>query len=155
MRPQDSREVLGLFLLVQRGRNEMEDPARHYLANGSETAPDAREAIEWAGETRATMVDLKFCDLLGTWQHVTLPLTAFDESAFDDGLGFDGSSIRGWQAIQDSDMLLLPDPRPGHGGADSLARLRDRRPHLARAVREGPARRREARRGAPARERDR
>src|SRR5262249_61952062 len=87
----------GPFLLVQRGRNEMEDPARHYLANGSETAPDAREAIEWAGETRAKMVDLKFCDLLGTWQHVTLPLSAFDESAFDEGLGFDGSSIRAWQ----------------------------------------------------------
>ena len=55
------------------------------------------------------LVDLKFCDLLGTWQHVSLPITAFDETAFDDGLGFDGSSIRGWQAIQDSDMLLMPD----------------------------------------------
>ena len=82
---------------------------RHYLRNGSETLPDAREALEWAGETRAAMVDLKFCDLLGTWQHVSLPITAFDESAFDEGLGFDGSSIRGWQAIQDSDMLLMPD----------------------------------------------
>src|SRR6059036_1256954 len=55
------------------------------------------------------MVDLKFCDLLGTWQHMTLPITAFDESAFDDGLGFDGSSIRGWQGIAESDMLLMPD----------------------------------------------
>src|SRR5918992_3539558 len=82
---------------------------RHYLMNGGETLPDAREALEWAGQTRAAMVDLKFCDLLGTWQHVTLPIRAFDESAFDDGLGFDGSSIRGWQAIQDSDMLLMPD----------------------------------------------
>ena len=82
---------------------------RHYLRNGGETLPDAREALEWAGETRAAMVDLKFCDLLGTWQHVTLPIRAFDESAFDEGLGFDGSSIRGWQAIQDSDMLLMPD----------------------------------------------
>jgi glutamine synthetase len=56
------------------------------------------------------MVDLKFCDLLGTWQHMTLPIRAFDESAFDDGLGFDGSSIRGWQGISESDMLLLPLP---------------------------------------------
>jgi glutamine synthetase-like protein len=87
----------------------MDEAAKHYLANGSETSPDAREAIEWAGETRAKMVDLKFCDLLGTWQHITLPLTAFDESAFDDGLGFDGSSIRGWQGISESDMLLMPD----------------------------------------------
>ena len=80
---------------------------RHYLANG--TKPEAREAIAWAGQTQATMVDLKFCDLLGTWQHVTLPIRAFDESAFDEGLGFDGSSIRGWQGISESDMLLMPD----------------------------------------------
>ena len=84
--------------------------SKHYLANGGETQPDAREALEWAGETQAQMVDLKFCDLLGTWQHMTLPLTAFDESAFDEGLGFDGSSIRGWQGISESDMLLMPDP---------------------------------------------
>ena len=55
------------------------------------------------------MVDLKFCDLLGTWQHVSLPVAGFDESAFEDGLGFDGSSIRGWQGISESDMLLMPD----------------------------------------------
>src|SRR5881296_4429050 len=88
----------------------MEDTARHYLANGNQAAPDAREALAWAGETRAKMVDLKFCDLLGRWQHMTLPLAAFDESAFDEGLGFDGSSIRGWQGISESDMLLMPDP---------------------------------------------
>jgi len=82
--------------------------SRHYLANGGETKPEARAALEWAGETRAAMVDLKFCDLLGTWQHMTLPVRAFDESAFDEGLGFDGSSIRGWQGIAESDMLLMP-----------------------------------------------
>jgi hypothetical protein len=87
--------------------SELEE--RHYLQNGGEVAPDAHEALEWASETRAAMVDLKFCDLLGTWQHVSLPVRAFDEGAFDEGLGFDGSSIRGWQAIQDSDMLLMPD----------------------------------------------
>jgi len=87
----------------------MED-VKHYLENGAATAPAAREAIEWAGETRAQMVDLKFCDLLGTWQHMSLPIRALDESAFDDGLGFDGSSIRGWQGISESDMLLVPDP---------------------------------------------
>jgi glutamine synthetase len=81
---------------------------RHYLANGRETLPEAREAVEWAGETSAAMVDLKFCDLLGSWQHMTLPVRALDESAFSEGLGFDGSSIRGWQGISESDMLLLP-----------------------------------------------
>jgi glutamine synthetase len=81
---------------------------RHYLQNGGEIAA-ARDALVWAQETQAAMVDLKFCDLLGTWQHVSLPVRAFDESAFDDGLGFDGSSIRGWQGISESDMLLMPD----------------------------------------------
>jgi glutamine synthetase len=85
---------------------EME--VKHYLANGGATKPAPKEALDWAGRTQAQMVDLKFCDLLGTWQHVTLPITAFDESAFDEGLGFDGSSIRGWQGISESDMLLMP-----------------------------------------------
>jgi len=73
---------------------------KHYL--------EGEDVLEWAQETRAAMVDLKFCDLLGTWQHMTLPVRAFDQSAFDDGLGFDGSSIRGWQGISESDMLLVP-----------------------------------------------
>ena len=81
---------------------------RHYLRNGAETLPDASEALEWARDVQVAMVDLKFCDLLGTWQHMTLPLRAFDEHAFSDGLGFDGSSIRGWQGISESDMLLMP-----------------------------------------------
>jgi glutamine synthetase len=88
----------------------METEARQYLVNGSGEQPAPREALAWAGETQAQMVDLKFCDLLGAWQRLTLPLSAFDESAFDEGLGFDGSSIRGWQGISESDMLLMPDP---------------------------------------------
>ena len=79
--------------------------ARHYIGQ----AAAGHEALTWAQETRAAMVDLKFCDLLGTWQHVSLPIGGFDESAFEDGLGFDGSSIRGWQGISESDMLLIPD----------------------------------------------
>src|SRR5512132_3840142 len=83
---------------------------KHYITNGSKEVPAAKQAIEWAGETQAQLVDLKFCDLLGSWQHMTLPVSAFDESAFDEGLGFDGSSIRAWQGISESDMLLMPDP---------------------------------------------
>lgn len=56
------------------------------------------------------LVDFKFCDLLGTWQHFTTTLTEYDESIFTEGLGFDGSSIRGWKAIHASDMLVIPDP---------------------------------------------
>jgi glutamine synthetase len=106
MEPQDSRESWGFFAFKEGNVSELE--TRHYLANG--TVPAAKEAIAWAGETQAQMVDLKFCDLLGTWQHMTLPVSAFDESSFDEGLGFDGSSIRGWQGISESDMLLMPDP---------------------------------------------
>ncbi len=86
----------------------MASEEKHYLANGAETAPAPAEALEWSRSTQAKMVDLKFTDLLGSWQHMSLPLSAFDESSFDDGLGFDGSSIRGWQGISESDMLLMP-----------------------------------------------
>jgi glutamine synthetase len=94
--------------LVQKEARMQETTAKHYLANG--TRPEPEEAVAWAIETKTKMVDLKFCDLLGSWQHMTLPVSAFDESAFDEGLGFDGSSIRGWQGIAESDMLLMPDP---------------------------------------------
>lgn len=68
-----------------------------------------KEFFEFAKSNNAEMVDLKFCDLLGTWQHCTYPIDALDESTFDEGLGFDGSSIRGWQPINNSDMLAVPD----------------------------------------------
>jgi len=76
-------------------------------------AADADEAVSWAVESKAKLVDLKFCDLLGTWQHVTMPLRALEAESFRAGLGFDGSSIRGWQGIAESDMLLMPDPATG------------------------------------------
>ena len=55
-------------------------------------------------------VDVRFCDLPGTMQHFTIPIYAFDENVFEERLAFDGSSIRGFQSIHESDMLLLPDP---------------------------------------------
>ncbi len=66
--------------------------------------------FEFAKKHNAEMVDLKFTDLLGTWQHCTFPVETWDEGTFTDGVGFDGSSIRGWQAINVSDMLAIPDP---------------------------------------------
>jgi len=56
------------------------------------------------------MIDFKFLDFVGVWQHFSVPPSELQESSFEDGFGFDGSSIRGWQAIQESDMLVLPDP---------------------------------------------
>lgn len=70
----------------------------------------AQEAIALAKEQGAELVDLKFMDLIGTWQHFTIPMSEYDEDLFEDGSGFDGSSIRGWQPINASDMLVVPDP---------------------------------------------
>jgi glutamine synthetase len=69
-----------------------------------------KEFFEFAKKNNAEMVDLKFVDLLGTWQHCSYPIETWDEGTFKDGLGFDGSSIRGWQGIHVSDMLAMPDP---------------------------------------------
>ncbi|MFC1805821.1 type I glutamate--ammonia ligase [Planctomycetota bacterium] len=68
-----------------------------------------KDFFAFAEENGAEMVDLKFVDLLGTWQHCSYPVETWDEGTFEDGLGFDGSSIRGWQSINVSDMLAVPD----------------------------------------------
>ncbi len=68
-----------------------------------------KEFFEFAKKAGAEMVDLKFADLLGTWQHCTFPIETWDEGTFEDGVGFDGSSIRLWQGIHMSDMLAVPD----------------------------------------------
>ncbi len=68
------------------------------------------EFFDFAEKNKAKMVDLKFTDLLGTWQHCSFPIDTWDEKTFVDGVGFDGSSIRGWQGIHVSDMLAVPDP---------------------------------------------
>ncbi|MGQ9588917.1 MAG: type I glutamate--ammonia ligase [Planctomycetota bacterium] len=68
-----------------------------------------KEFFEFCAKHGAKMMDLKFVDLLGTWQHCTFPLLALDEEALVEGVGFDGSSIRGWQSIDVSDMVAVPD----------------------------------------------
>ena len=69
-----------------------------------------KEVLKFATEQGARMVDLKFCDLLGTWQHLAVPLHQLTEETFEQGFGFDGSSIRGWRGIEESDMIIMPDP---------------------------------------------
>src|SRR5664279_2186167 len=88
--------------------SDMDIELKQYIEAGTSVAP--KDALEFAEGVETKIVDLKFVDLLGRWQHVSMPLSAFDESAFAEGIGFDGSSIRGWQAIDESDMLLIPDP---------------------------------------------
>jgi len=67
------------------------------------------DVLELAREAGAEMVDLKFMDFPGAWQHFSIPVDALDEDAFEIGIGFDGSSIRGWQPIHASDMVVRPD----------------------------------------------
>ena len=71
---------------------------------------NAKEAVKFAKEKGARMVDLRFLDFIGIWQHFTVPMSELSEDLFEEGLGFDGSSIRGWQPIHASDMLVMPDP---------------------------------------------
>src|SRR5207244_6695329 len=75
--------------------------------------PKGKDVIGFAKDKQAVMVDMKFMDFLGLWQHFTIPISELSEAVFDEGLGFDGSSIRGWMPIHASDMLVVPDPDTG------------------------------------------
>ena len=67
------------------------------------------DALKLAKEKDVRVVDIRFMDFPGVWQHFSVPISELDESSFEDGFGFDGSSIRGWQPIHASDMLVIPD----------------------------------------------
>ncbi|MBI4249037.1 MAG: type I glutamate--ammonia ligase [Elusimicrobia bacterium] len=66
--------------------------------------------LDFAKKNNFEMVDLKFTDFFGTWQHFSIPVSELNEALFTEGTGFDGSSIRRWQMIDESDMLVVPDP---------------------------------------------
>ena len=88
-------------------------PSRSTKKNGASKSPlaSAADVIRHARETGVQVVDVRFTDLPGSWQHFSIPVGELTEDVFEEGLGFDGSSIRGFQAINESDMLLLPDPQ--------------------------------------------
>jgi glutamine synthetase len=69
-----------------------------------------REVLALIREKDVKAVDLRFMDFPGLWKHVTIPAELLDETSFEDGIGFDGSSLRGWQKINESDMLIVPQP---------------------------------------------
>jgi glutamine synthetase len=71
---------------------------------------DGKQVLKFAKDKKAVCVDVRFCDFFGSWQHFTVPMTELNEGVFSEGFGFDGSSIRGWQVINASDMLVIPDP---------------------------------------------
>ncbi len=68
------------------------------------------KVLKFVKENKIQFVDLKFMDFPGQWQHFTVPVSQFDESSFENGFGFDASSIRGWKSINESDMIIIPDP---------------------------------------------
>ena len=67
-----------------------------------------QEVLKLARQKNVEFIDLRFMDFPGLWQHTTCPVNELTLESFDNGFGFDGSSIRGWQAINESDMLLFP-----------------------------------------------
>ncbi|MFN7924185.1 MAG: type I glutamate--ammonia ligase [Bryobacteraceae bacterium] len=69
-----------------------------------------KEVLDLAKKNQARQLDLRFTDLPGLWQHVSYPISQLSADSFEEGFGIDGSSIRGWAAINESDMLLIPDP---------------------------------------------
>ena len=69
-----------------------------------------QEVLKLVKDNNIQMIDLKFIDMLGTWQHLTVYQNQIDESSFTEGVPFDGSSIRGWKGIEASDMSMVLDP---------------------------------------------
>ncbi|HEU4597540.1 MAG TPA: type I glutamate--ammonia ligase [Pyrinomonadaceae bacterium] len=70
---------------------------------------DSKTALKYAEDHGAKFLSLRFTDLIGAWHHLTFPIHELDEGKFEDGFGFDASSLRGWASIHESDMLLIPD----------------------------------------------
>src|ERR1044071_186535 len=78
-----------------------------------------KNALKYASDQGAKFVSVRFTVLPGAWHHLTFPISQLSEDSFEDGFGFDASSLRGWAAINESDMLLVPDP--SHYWMDPLA----------------------------------
>ena len=119
-----------------------------------------KEVLAFAKENGAKMLDMRFMDFPGIWQHFSVPIGQLDEGSFEDGYGFDGSSIRGWQPINASDMLVIPDPAtakmdPFSAEPTLSDDLRHRRPGHPRALHPRPAQHRQEGRGLPQEHRDR
>jgi glutamine synthetase len=102
--------VAGIFSEQITQSNAQSLNIRHQMSTAKSNMATARSAIELAKKQGARMVDIKFVDTFGTWQHFSVPVSELTEDVFEDGFGFDGSSIRGWKSIEASDMLAMPDP---------------------------------------------
>ena len=92
------------------GKSENADGGAPTITPDVERCENPREVLEFAANRDLAIVDFKFTDLFGRWHHFSTPMHYLVEEYFDEGIGFDGSSIRAFQDIHESDMLLLPDP---------------------------------------------
>jgi glutamine synthetase len=92
------------------GKSPLQNKGAKAMSEKHLNAKSGKEVLAFAKANNCRLVDYKFCDIPGTWQHFTTTLAELEESTFKEGLGFDGSSIRGWKSINSSDMLVLPDP---------------------------------------------
>src|SRR5215831_21412902 len=82
----------------------------HWIQSADGESMSPKEVLEFAKKNDAKQLDLRFTDIPGLQHHVSYPINELEESSFEEGFGMDGSSIRGWAAIHESDMLLIPDP---------------------------------------------
>ena len=95
---------------MMRARSDAPAARPRKLVMKGEPAVTPQEVLALCRERDVKAIDLRFIDFPGLMQHFTIPVTKLTEDVFEDGLGFDGSSIRGWQAINESDMLVVPVP---------------------------------------------
>jgi len=100
--------LIGTALAIQTNFTHLTIQLTNLLRRRNTLNP--KELIAKCREKDVKAIDMRFMDFIGLWQHITIPVHALDEDKFEDGIGFDGSSIRGWQAIDESDMLLMPQP---------------------------------------------
>ena len=117
---------------------------------------NSEELLSYISDEKVEYVDVRFCDLPGVMQHLTVPASTVDQDFLDNGVAFDGSSVRGFQAINESDMALFAGrghgpPRPVPQAQDAEHQLLRARPDHRRALQPRPAQRRPQGRGVPGR----
>ncbi|MCL4509647.1 MAG: type I glutamate--ammonia ligase [Bacteroidetes bacterium] len=102
------------------------------MAKGAKSANEVDKLLKFVKDSGAEIIDLRFTDIPGQWQHFSILPSELKESSFDEGVGFDGSSIRGFQSIQESDMVLIPDatryfmdPFTAHKTLDIICDVKD------------------------------
>jgi len=106
----NNTKLLPITDMAKIAYGKSDDQLPDILSPEIERCTTPEDVFAFARKRNVAVVDFKFTDLLGRWHHFSMPLYHFDESLFEEGIGFDGSSIRAFQEIHESDMILFPDP---------------------------------------------